>query len=220
MGGSPANVTVSYYPPGGRTTPICTDSRTISANRHVAIDIGDDTYPYDTCMWNRGYTVFAAVVSSNQPVAAVVNNAVGVASPHFSAYNVANSGRTALVAPFVRKGQSSDWEGNWGFSITIQNTTASNTTVEVSFYDQAGNSVSAWPYSCSLGPFGSCELYNVTTPESFFGSAVIASTSGGPIAAVVGVARGDLAEGATSYSAMEYKRIGDLGQPGAGDTTE
>jgi hypothetical protein len=198
---SAANVTVSYYPPGGRTTPICTDSRTLAAYRHVAIDLGDTTYPYDTCMWNKGYTIFSAVISANQPVAAVVN-AVSTASSYFQAYNALNAGRTALIAPFVRKGQSGDWDGNWAFSLTIQNTTAANNTVEVSFYEQDGDPVSASPNSCSLGPFGSCVLYNVTTPASFSGSAVLSSESGS-FAAVISVSRTDLAEGATSYSAAE-----------------
>lgn len=213
-------VTVRYYSPGGAL--LCSDQRAINGYRHEDVDLENDS-----CMCDEDYedyTLFSAVISANRPLAAVVNSRNATA-PYFMSYNVFNSGREVLVAPFVREGSHPSWEGNWAFSLTIQNTTNSANTVQVAFYDQAGNFVSASPSSCNLGPRGSCELYNVTTDPSFSGSALIWSDSepGRSFAAVVGVVRADLHPGdvAASYSAQEYKRFNSLlGQPGIGDAAE
>ena len=200
VGSSSATITIRYYTYGGQY--FCTDTRTLSPNRHTAIDYGGSR---TTCVADHNYDLFSAVISSGQPLVATVNQD-NAAYGDFLAYNASIAG-TALVLPLIRKG---DYAGNgevWAASCSVQNTVASDNQVSLTFYDQAGNFVTS--VAQTLPPYGSY-LFYTEIPNNFSGSVVIGASKGVvAIGSLFNTALGD--DGAMRYNAVEKKGLSALG---------
>ena len=209
VGGSAArDIQVHYYTYGGAS--ICTDylatpTNLLLPNRHRAIDHGGST-----CV--SGYDLFSAVITSDQPIVAVVNEDNALYGD-FQAYNAAIAGQSRLVLPIIRKGSSPHWEDDWAASIIVQNATAAQNHVELRLYDQAGNPLPSPPNPllCDLAPQASCLLYN-EIPNNFSGSVVIVARQ--PVAALGSLFNNNLSDGAMKYTAVEAKGVSTLGLPG------
>ncbi len=149
VGNNRALVTVNYYTYAG--TLICADSLTLGSNRHLAIDYAGT----GTCMAGRGYDLFSAVVTSAQPLVAVVNED-NATHRDFQAYNAAIVGKASPVLPLIRNGLYGG--ENWRASITVQNTVNTGNRVTLTFYDQDGEPVGQ-PESVTLASRGAHLFY-------------------------------------------------------------
>ncbi len=204
VGPDPANITVSYYANAPSTTPLCSNSYTVSPNRHVEVNQGGYT-----CLVHlpNPPNIFAAVITANQPIVATIDQ---ISAGAFQTHNALIAGKTILLLPFVRNGMG-NWGDNWDAAITVQNTTSfADNDVTLWLYDQAGNQCSS--KTKRLGARETYVFYSELdsvqcggVPTDFSGSIVI--TSDYAVAATANLYNGSLYDGAVSYSAIEWKDI-------------
>jgi hypothetical protein len=125
----------------------------------------------------------SAVVSSDQPVAAIVNQ--NSSGPLMSgSYVGASAPAGTVVLPLMMKGNY-----GWDSEFAVQNTSSSAATVDITYYDATGAAVAT--DSASLGGNGSAVIKqadNASLPSGFVGSAVL--TCPEPIVAVANQSNG------------------------------
>jgi len=131
----------------------------------------------------------SAVVSSDQPIAAIGNETVlyGAAIGGSSYSGVSESETSDVVyAPLVMKKYGGS---QWSTQLAVQNTGAASTTVTIYYYDSTGSVVSGATESQALAAYGSAvfdQLDNAGLSDGFIGSAKIsAATASDTIAMVV-----------------------------------
>lgn len=181
---SPATVTITFYWAENSATP-----------GQVAFTIGPETIPGNgSKTWYlpsiagfpNGF-VGSAVVSSDQPVAAILNTTNTAAGTESSPRRIGAAtgvlqGAVTVYAPYVRK----NFSGRNSY-IAVQNTSAQRATVGITYRDAAtGNVVTAGYELAELPPYSTKIFYqdaNAGLPNNFNGSAVITGTQ--PLAVVV-----------------------------------
>lgn len=126
LGTSPANITVKYYDASGTTT-------SGSDQVFASVPAGASVVVQQSTESTLGTGIWSAVVSADQPIAAVVNQQLGVSGsgssyPPFSSYSGASAGATNVLLPEIMY----NWFNNYT-EIYIQNAgtaAASNITIE------------------------------------------------------------------------------------------
>jgi len=130
----------------------------------------------------------SAVVSSNQPIAAIGNETVVYGSTiGNSSYSSVSESETGDVvyAPLVMKNYGGS---QWSTQLAVQNTGAASTTVTIEYYDSTGSVVSGATESQPLAGYGSAvfdQLDNAGLSDGFIGSAKISAASASDTIAVV-----------------------------------
>jgi murein DD-endopeptidase MepM/ murein hydrolase activator NlpD len=169
-GSSPTNITTNFYNPDGSVP-----SGGISTLPNVAVNgSGEVIQSLPSSYWG------AARMTANQPIAAVVR--VSDSSAHrrlgYTGMPVAAS---TVWLPFVMTRLGNDW----GATIWVQNTTGTDSTVSIDFYNEGG-----WAGSTGASTLkaNAMALFNLRTTyyglgEGWYGSARV--TAGVPVAVVV-----------------------------------
>ena len=166
MGTATANVEVTYYWAGGT----CTENATIEPGASHTF-----YQPANTCLPD-GF-VGSAVVTSDQPVVAIVNE-VNYARGTGMSYNTLSGGTTTVNAPLLFKNFN-----NWNTGLQVQNVGTAATHATVTYYGAGGT----WTEEADIEPGASHTFYqpaNPSLPDGFVGSAVVES-DGQPIVAVI-----------------------------------
>jgi hypothetical protein len=197
LGGSAATIHVQYYDEDGNTS-------SAMDRDFPGVPIGGSVTVQQSVETTLGQGVWSAVVSSDQPIAAVANQQLGQSGstssiPPFSSYSAVSEGSTEVVLPSIMY----NWYGYYT-EIYIQNVgTADATNVDITYYPttyagclagatgQADNNQAVDQYASKVvsqvaktnlgasGLTGSCASFN----GRFLGSAKI--TADQPIAVVV-----------------------------------
>ena len=166
VGTATANVTVTYYWDGGS----CTENATIEPNAAYTF-----YQPNTTCMPDG--VIASAVVESDQPVVAIVNE-VNYARGTGMSYNTIDvaAGTTTVSAPLLFKNYN-----NWVTGLQVQNVGTATANVTVTYYGAGG----PWTETATIEPGASANFYQPSgpMPDGFIGSAVV--TSDQPVVAVV-----------------------------------
>jgi hypothetical protein len=121
-------------------------------------------------------------LSSDQPIAAIVNQKTTGAQERSGSYSGEAAGSDSAYIPIAMK-------AFYGFDteISIQNASGSAVSATVSYYNQAGTEIASAEDSCTnLAVGAACRLNqadNANLPSSFNGSASVSST--GPVVVVV-----------------------------------
>jgi hypothetical protein len=124
----------------------------------------------------------SVVISSDKPVAAIVNQKTTGGQERSGSYSGESAGSTISYAPIIMK-------EFYGFDteISIQNASAGPVDVTVSYYDQAGNLVTGAEDEClGLATGAACRVNqsdNATLPTKFNGSGSVSAT--GPVVVVI-----------------------------------
>lgn len=124
----------------------------------------------------------SVVLSSDQPIAAIVNQKTTGAQERSGSYSGESAGADSAYVPIAMK-------AFYGFDteISIQNASGSTVSATVSYYTQAGTEIAAAEDSCSnLAVGAACRLNqadNANLPSNYNGSASVSST--GPVVVVV-----------------------------------
>ncbi len=180
---SPATVTITFYWAQNSATPgavaYTIGPVTIEGNKSVVYYLpGIADFPDNF--------VGSAVVSSDQPVAAILNTskvAAGTESDpkRIGAASGVLSPATTVYAPYLRK----NYSGRNSY-IAVQNTSAESATVTITYRDNTGAEVAAARETATLSAYSTKIFYqneNAGLPNGFYGSAVINGTQ--PLAVVV-----------------------------------
>ncbi len=193
--GTDATVTIRYFndpQSPSKMGTANTETVTVKANSSAAPFQGTSkVLPAGTSL-NKGWFGSARITSS-QPLVAVVNDAVFVngnfaAIDTSAAYNAgtAAEGATTIYAPLVRNAHTNS---RLTTGIQVQNLGTASTTVTVTFKNNAGATVGRAQQS--VQPGASVNFYQGNAPSAGgfpagqFGSAVITSSGGQNIAAIV-----------------------------------
>lgn len=169
-----ANITITYYAEGS-STATATQTAVVPAGGSLTFFNGQGgTVAMSVQAGFKG----SAVISSDQPIVAIVNllgTNIGASYSGFSA------GAQSISAPLIMR-------NNFGLntSVSVQNTGAAATTVTVTY--TPGSAGSATSEQVTLPP-GSNKVFfqsgNTALGDRFVGSATITAAAGGSIAAVV-----------------------------------
>ena len=201
-GSAPANVTVTYR----RGTDTWTEGPiAIAPGARHTFDQKDSPIP-------DGF-FGSAVVESDQPVAAVVNeiNPTGIAL----SYACISSGATRVYAPLLYKRYG--YANGWISGLQVQNMGATATHVTVTYRSKEGDT---WVEEADIDPGTSHTFYQgdpaSPLPDGFIGSAVVESSQ--EVAVIVnyanyaagqGMSYNPLSGGTTKvYAPLLYKRFG------------
>ena len=117
----------------------------------------------------------SVVVSADQPIAAIVNQATTGSVNRSSSYSGESAGATGVYVPIAMK-------SFYGFEteLSIQNASGGNVDVTISYYDSTGTLVAGANDTCtSLAPGAVCRVNqgkNGTLPINFNGSAYVNAT--------------------------------------------
>lgn len=132
----------------------------------------------------------SVVVSSSRPVACNANAQTTGDGSNENPYRLASSSglsdtitASSMVAPQVMKTY-----GGWNSYVVVQNTSASDTTIEVSYRDRSGNAVPAATETVTITAYSSKVFYqdaNAGLPDNFIGSAKVTATN--PVDALIAV---------------------------------
>jgi len=142
----------------------------------------------------------SAVVTSDQPIVAIVNQVNYVAGKGLS-YSCFSGGTKNISAPLLCKRYN-----NWDTGIQVQNIGAGTTTVWVTYYRTNGPG-GPWTESHVLAPYEFYTFYqpdNEDLPDDFLGSAVITSTTQPIVAIVNEVNYARLGDTSLSYGGINY----------------
>ncbi len=204
VGNNTAHLTVKYYAYNGAF--ICADSRTLPANRHLAIEQAGN----NTCVKDHGYDLFSAVIVSDQPLVAVVNQD-NATHRDLQAYNAIIGGEGSLALPLIRKGPYAG--ENWNASVIVQDTGNAplpGNPVTLTFYDREGNRVGQ--ASATLSAHGA-HLFYAEIPTGFSGSVVIETDCADCSIVALGSLFNEAlsSDGAMKYSALVRKAFSTLG---------
>ncbi len=169
--GSTANVTISY-PGAGRADDVLA----------MAPYSSDYVYTPFSASGQTGFTG-NAVINSDVPVAAAVDEVKYSTGDAISYIAVPAMGSEVAVPLVFKQAQSGTRNDNSG--INVSNAGATQTTVEITIYDQTGG-VAGGPYDITIPANGSNFIYlpSTTVPPSTVGTAVVTSIDGAPIVAV------------------------------------
>jgi len=152
--------------------------------------------------------VGSAVVSSDQPVAAILNTSKTAAGTETDPKRIgAASGvldpATTVYAPYLRK----NYSGRNSY-IAVQNTSTETAVVGITYRDHTGAEVAAAHETAVLSPTTTKIFYqdsNAGLPNEFHGSAVISGTQ--PVAVVV-----NNANDGTSWDKSQFESYNGLNQ--------
>lgn len=176
LSASVANISIAYYDSAGNEVVAAREATTIPANSSIMRAQATNTN------LPSGFNG-SVVVSSDQPVAAIVNEDTVVGALHYQgAYNGGSSGMASAYLPVALKSYF-----NYGTEISVQNAGSSSITGTVKYFDGAGAEVAAARQA--FGPLAAgaatrlSQGSNAGLPASFAGSAVV--EAGGPIVTVV-----------------------------------
>ncbi|MCS7056794.1 MAG: hypothetical protein NZM18_11550 [Thermoflexales bacterium] len=189
LGSSPATITVNYYsmanglivPGASKNFPNVAPGASVTVLQAV-----DDP--------NLGSGKFSAVVSSSQPVAAIVNQQLGqagstAATPPFSSYTAATSGATSVTLPVVMY----NWFGYYT-DVFIQNVGSGPANVNITY---SPTSIGA----CTTGASGQSDtVSNLAQFASTTVSQVSKTSLGAPSVPNCGLYTGRFLGGATVTS--------------------
>lgn len=150
--------------------------------------------------------VGSAVVSSDQPVAAILNTSKVAAGTTADPKRIGSASgvldpATTVYAPYLRK----NYSGRNSY-IAVQNTSTVAATVSITYRDNTGAVVSAATQTATLSPTTTMIFYqdsNAGLPNGFFGSAVV--TGSQPLAVVV-----NNANDGTSWSRSQFESYNGL----------
>lgn len=176
--GDAAQVNITYYDQAG--TPLAGPSPSIPGNGSKKIDPASSQLP-------AGYNG-AAVVSSNKPLASVVNTRWegGTGGDGFSAdlYTGVSAGSTRICFPSLFKAPPNVYA-----FFTVQNTGTSAANITLTYFKRDGTNEGSFTDTI---PVGAQHTYDMRTPSAtvpnlasgWDGSAVVESTNGQPLAGV------------------------------------
>lgn len=173
LGTGTATVQVDFYKIGDQTRALSYSAGTIAAGASLPVrpnNISD-------LATNQKYSV---VISSDQPVGAVVNEA---ATNRLMSYVGATSGGSTVYAPNITKNYA-----GYNTVIYIQNVGSTNLSdVQVTFTPFAGGSAVTKTYSINAGAAVEIDPTTVTelTDSAQFSAKISSATSGASLAAVV-----------------------------------
>ena len=189
MGAITTTVTVTYRGPGGpyTETAIVGPGQAHTFYQPANADLPD-------------YFVGSAVITSDQPIVAIVNEVNYVAGSGMS-YSCFSGGTKNISTPLLFKRYN-----NWDTGIQVQNIGAGTTTVTVTYYRSNGPG-GPWTDSHTLSAYESYTFYqpaNAALPDDFVGSAVITSTTQSIVAIVNEVNYTRLGDTSMSYGGMNY----------------
>jgi hypothetical protein len=183
LGNATANVQVAYnraydgVTPGGAWTPSVFTTFTITVGASKVIRQYSDTLPAGSG---------SAVLSSDQPIAAITNILARNQTPTSGSYSGFDQGAPVSFAPFVFKNQVSS-VGTINSQLIIMNVGAAATNVTVDLISAATGGISVTKSIANL-PAGESYYYDQSTesalPDNWQGSAKVTATSGS--VAVVG----------------------------------
>lgn len=183
LGSSDASVVLTFYDTEGNVD--ATINATLSANRPAS--------------WNQLYYPASlpsgwygsVVVSSNQPLAAIVNE---YTSPNLesASYTGSESGGTAVYLPSILKNA---W--TWTTTFAVQNVGSGTTTITVEFRDMSGTLVDTDTYDVPANASVYCNQGADDELGSFFAGSAKITSSAQPVVAVVN-------EDSTYYDTMSY----------------
>lgn len=128
----------------------------------------------------------SAVISADQPVAAIANMLARGQTPTSGSYTAFSDGSGSFFMPFVFKNLSSS-VGVINSQLIIQNVGSSPTTVDVALINGATGAVD-YTKNITAIPVGESFYYDqsqeTNLPDGWYGSAQVSSTDGGSIVAI------------------------------------
>jgi hypothetical protein len=193
-GSGPTNFQVLYRDTTGAT--VLTRNGALVAHAYLALYSGDTVYPLP-----NGFAGTATVVSSAQPVAAVVNE-VGPGG-RFSSYDATAVGNTKLLAPVALNGAF----GGYFTGAGVQNTTNTSGMVGITYYNPDGSQAKTLTKAISANGYLGLYQGDPTDgpPSSANGySAVLTPSAGLFLAAIVNEVAPAAAAQSTSYNTFGF----------------
>lgn len=196
---STANVRISY-PGAGRPDDVLV----------MAPYASDYVYTPSSAPGQTGFTG-NAVISSDVPVAAAVDE-VKYSTGDAISYIAVSAMGSAVVVPLVfKQGQSGTRNDNSG--INISNASGRETAVEITIYDQTGG-VAGGPFYMTIPANGSNFVYlpSTTVPPNTVGTAIVTSLDGARIVAVSNDVSYDIgADGSAVFNAPAAAGLYSIG---------
>lgn len=175
---APANVSVNYYDPS-QGNIILTQKFSLNAYAVRPIFHGDPNLGLPAHFYG------SATISSDQPLAGVVNENGGGATS--GTYNLLTAGGQRIYLPVLANGAY----GGYVSGLTILNLTAAPITFSLQYYDSQGNNVGV-VRRYSLAAHGSQPVYqkgdSEQLPPGFFGTAQVLVDAPGSVAVTTNVA--------------------------------
>jgi hypothetical protein len=197
-GSGPTDIQIVYRDTAGATVWTTTQTG-LPAHAYAAF------YSGPPLPLTSGFAGTATIISSAQPVAAVVNE-VGPGG-RFSSYDATAAGNTRLLAPVALNNAF----GGYFTGMGVQNTTGTSGTVGVTYYNPDGSIAKA--VSTAISANGYLGIYQGDAtdgpPSSTNGySAVLTPSSGVFLAAIVNEVAPAAAAQSTSYNTFGFGLLG------------